>query len=78
MDDFLFERTDGKRNLREPEFAKVVGAGLTTVRKFRREGLIQCRRYGSRVYYLYPDDVLAWHETMRKVPIRSFLRAAAG
>jgi predicted transcriptional regulator len=52
----------------EKEFAKEVGVSERTVRRQRHDRLIQYHRAGWLIYYL-PEDVDAWHETMKHEPI---------
>ena len=59
-----------ERKWTELEFAKEVGASARTVRRERAARRIQYHRVGWRVYYL-PEDVDAWHETMKHKPIWS-------
>jgi excisionase family DNA binding protein len=59
---------DSKRKMTEKEFAVEVGVSERTVRRKRHDREIQYHRAGWRVYYL-PEDIEAWHETMKHEPI---------
>jgi hypothetical protein len=52
--------------LTEKEFAERVGSSESTVARRRKKRLIDYRRDGKRIYYLAPDDVISYHDRMKR------------